>query len=107
MLHILPTIHHLLAASKSYTKKIITYLLTGKIKKKFWSKKSPENRPLSEKGQDRESNKTRWKNKRGGRKMESNHSPEIPNEELGGGVRGGIRFIKPVRSVPNNKYNKN
>ena len=39
MLHILPTIHHLLAASKSYTKKIITYLLTGKIKKNSGVKK--------------------------------------------------------------------
>ena len=62
--------------NKSNTERPIFY----KRMEEFSGKKSQEKGPLSEKGQNRKSNtRTRQKNKRDDRKVESNNSPEIPD----------------------------
>ena len=53
------------------------YLLTKNIEK--FSGKVQKNGPADRKKNDRKSNKTRQKNKRGDSKVESNDSPEIPD----------------------------
>ena len=76
MLYISPTNLLLLAAKQEPYKK--AYLLTKNIGRIFW-KKLRRMDQQAEKREDRESNKTGQKNKRGDRKVESNDSPEIPD----------------------------
>ena len=73
-LHIPPTNLLLLAAKQEPYKKV--YLLTKNIEE-FSEKSSEEWTSRQKKRSDRKSNRTRQKNKRGYRKVESNDSPEI------------------------------
>ena len=74
MLHIPPT-NLLLAAKQEPHKK--AYFLTKNIEE-FSGKSSEEWTSRQKKRQDRKSNRTKQKNKRGDSKVESNDSPEIP-----------------------------
>ena len=74
MLHIPLTNLLLLAAKQEPYKKV--YLLTKNIEE-FSEKSSEEWTSRQKKRSDRKSNRTRQKNKRGYRKVESNDSPEI------------------------------
>ena len=74
-LHIPPT-NLLLAAKQEPHKK--AYFLT-KNTEEFSGKSSEEWTSRQKKRQDRKSNRTKQKNKRGDSKVESNDSPEIPD----------------------------
>ena len=97
MLHIPPTNSLLLAANQEpYKNKKKGYLLTKNIGIIF-RKKFRRMNQQAEKREDRKSNRTRQKNKRGDSKVESNDNHEIPDRErhqtspasLWGG-RGGV-----------------
>ena len=75
-LHIPPTNLLVLAAKQEPYKK--AYLLTKNIGRIFW-KSSGEWTSRQKKRYDKNSNRTRQKNKRGDSKVESNDSPEIPD----------------------------
>ena len=76
MLHIPPTNLLLLAAKQEPCK--TAYLLMKNIED-FFLENFQKNGPAGKKGQNRKSNRTRQKNKRGDSKVESNESPEIPD----------------------------
>ena len=77
VLHMPPTNLPLLTAKQELHKK--AYLLTKNIEE-FSEKSSGEwTSRQKRKKKDKKSNRTRQKNKRGDRKVESNDSPEIPD----------------------------
>ena len=85
MLHILPTNVLLVAAKQKPYKK--SYLLTKNIEE-FSRKSSAEWASRQIKRYDRKNRRTRQKNKRGGSKVESNDSPEIPDRGETSNVSG-------------------